>query len=139
MLSTVLFSELSKDIACNWVTVEHAQLMPRRRPNRVLQSARQLRDLRNVRMMHKRGAGALVRRSLNIRLDYLQPMSRVHDGCCGVSVILCSVGQPCLNPNIERGSMSPTFRSIHVFVAIHLFHLQIQPKFARVRENIVLF
>ena len=97
MLSTVLFSELSKDIACNWVTVEHAQLMPRRRPNRFLQSARQLRDLRNVRMMHKRGAGALVRRSLNIRLDYLQPMSRVHDGCCGAIWILYSAGQPCRN------------------------------------------
>mgnify|MGYP003344448281 FL=1 len=68
-------------------------------------------------MMHKRGVGALVRRSLDIRLDCRQPMSRVHDGCCGVSVILCSVGQPCLNPNIERGSKSPTFRSILVFVA----------------------
>jgi len=68
-------------------------------------------------MMHKHGVGALVRRSLDIRLDCLQPMSRVHDDCCGVSVILCSVGQPCLNPNIERGSMSPTFHSIYISVA----------------------
>ena len=117
MLSTVLFSERSKDIACTRVKHEHAQLRLRRRPDQFLHSARQLRDLRNVRMMHKRGVGALVRRSLDIRLDCLQPMSRVHDGCCGVSVILCSVGQPCLNPNVERGSKSPTFRSILVFVA----------------------
>ena len=67
MLSKVLFSERSKDIACTWVTHEHAQLRLRRRPDRFLQSARQLRDLRNVRMMHKRGVGALVRRSLDIR------------------------------------------------------------------------
>jgi len=117
MLSTVLFSERSDDIVCIWVKFEHAQLKLRRRPDRFLQQARQLRGLRNVRMMHKRDADALVRRSLDIRLDCLQPMSRVHDGCCGVSVILCSVGQPCLNPNFERGSKSSTFRSILVFVA----------------------
>lgn len=50
--------------------------------------------------MRIRGADALVRHSLSIHLGLLQPMSRVRDDCCGVILILCSVGQPCLNLNL---------------------------------------
>ena len=117
MLSTVRFSERSNGIVCTRIKLERAPIRLRLRPGRFLQQALQLRGLHSARMTHIHGASALARHSLSIHLDYLQPMSRVHDGCYGVSVILCSVGQPCLNPNFERGSKSPTFRSILVFVA----------------------
>ena len=55
-------------------------------------------------MMHKRGVGALVRRSLNV---VWLPDGRMHDGCCGGrNTLFCWTA---MSLNIERGSSPRRF------------------------------